>query len=191
VKIKDVVQESVYDYFSQRQAAKKTADYQNRLGAQIKASPAQLATAVAQADAYMKNQGPAPSPEEQKMVNMALVQKNQAQIDFENRRYLPVPSAMMKNVQLMSTDPLMYQFKNNYFTINNQDQWVFYNPTAKIKQAPVDAVTAKLLSQAADRDGIELGLAAPAPAQPIQPTAKPATSQPQVFKTNPARTGAE
>ena len=96
---------------------------------------------------------------------------------------------MMKNLQLMSTSPLIYQFKNNYFTINNQDQWVFYNPTAKVKQAPVDAITAKLLSQAADRDGIELGLATPAPAQPIQPTATPA--QPQVFKVNPQRTGAQ
>jgi hypothetical protein len=190
VKIKDIVQESAYDWFTNRKAAELNAQSQTTDRELTIAATGLLKKAVA----FFQGGGPALTPQDQQMI---------AQIDQDRKtNNLPAinwktgkvveptgPSQMVQQYKLYSRDPLIYNFKSIYFTVNNQDQWVFYNPTTKTVQAGVDAVTAKLLTQATARDGIELGLNAPQKhnAPVVQPTTPPA----QVFRTNPARTGAQ
>ena len=190
MKIKDVIQESAYDWFTQRSAARTQANSQQQDKDLTMAATGLLKKAVA----FFQGGGPALTPQDQQMI---------AQIDQDRKaNNLPAinwktgkvveptgPSQMVQQYKLYSRDPLIYNFKSIYFTVNNQDQWVFYNPTTKTVQAGVDAVTAKLLTQATARDGIELGLNAPQKhnAPVVQPTTPPA----QVFRTNPARTGAQ
>jgi hypothetical protein len=190
VKIKDVIQESVYDFFSQRTAARQNAQSQQTSRDATTAAPELLKKALS----FFRDGGPALTAQDQQMI---------AQIDQDRKaNNLPAinwktgkvveptgPSQMVQQYKLYSRDPLIYNFKSIYFTVNNQDQWVFYNPTTKTVQAGVDAVTAKLLTQATARDGIELGLNAPQ--KHNAPIVPPATPPAQVFKTNPARTGVQ
>lgn len=190
MKIKDVIQESVYDFFTKGAAAQKQAASIEQDRKLTIAASGLLKKAVA----FFQGSGPALTPQDQQMIAQ-IDQDRKANglpaIDWQTGKVVEPtgPSQMVQQYKLYSRDPLIYNFKSIYFTVNNQDQWVFYNPTTKTVQAGVDAVTAKLLTQAADRDGIELGLNAPQKhnAPVVQPNTPPA----QVFRTNPARTGAQ
>ena len=190
MKIKDVIQESAYDWFTQRDAARTNAGSQQQDRDLTMATTGLLKKAVA----FFQGGGPALTPQDQQMIaqiDQSRKTANQPAIDWRTGKVVEPtgPSQMVQQYKLYSRDPLIYNFKNIYFTVNNQDQWVFYNPTTKTVQAGVDAVTAKLLTQATARDGIELGLNAPQ--KHNAPVVQPATPSAQVFRTNPARTGAQ
>ena len=193
MKIKDVIQESVYDFFSQRTAARQNAQSQQTSRDATTAAPELLKKALS----FFRDGGPALTAQDQQMI---------AQIDQERKaNNLPAinwktgnlvqppagPSKILQNFTLDSRSPLIYFFapKKQYFTVNKNNQWVFWFPTSKTVKAGVDDLTAQLLTQAADRDGIELVPVASTPHQ--SPAMQPTAPQPQVFSTNPARTGAE
>jgi len=191
VKIKDVIQESVYDFFSKRQAARQNALSQQTSSDATKAAPELLKKALA----FFRDGGPALTAQDQQMI---------AQIDQERKaNNLPAinwktgnlvvqpagPSKVVQNFTLDSRNPLIYFFAptKQYFTVNKNNQWVFWHPTSKTIKAGVDDLTAQLLTQAADRDGIEL---VPVPPTPHNaPVTQTTTPQPQVFSRHPARTG--